>query len=86
MSAVREDKLTNLLALVWALLDQRAVVPEQVLLEELVEVVLRGVFIIIDLDGKLLAEHQGVCEGALYGREPTQHHCHEGVKSGKICA
>ncbi len=65
MSAVRENEFANLLALVWALLDQGAVVPEQVLLEELVKVVLWGVLIIIDLDGELLAEHEGVCEGAL---------------------
>ena len=67
MGAVRENELANLLALVWALFDQRAIVSEQVLLEKLVKVVLWGVLVIVDLDGKLLAEHKGVCEGALNG-------------------
>jgi hypothetical protein len=81
MGAVRVNQLTDLLALIWALLDERAVVSEKVLLEEFVEIVLGGIIIVIDLDGELLAEHESVCEGALHWGQSAQHHCHEGVES-----
>ena len=54
MSTVSEDQLTDLLTLVGTLLDQRAIVPEEMLGEKFVEVVLRGVLVFIDLDSELL--------------------------------
>ena len=60
-----KDELADLLALVRALLDERAVVSEQVLGEELVEFVPRCILILVNLYCKLLAEHESVCETAI---------------------
>ena len=62
MLGVAINKLANVLALVGALFDDVAVVLEQVVDEELVEVSGRGVMILINLPRQGLAEDQGVHE------------------------
>lgn len=84
MSTVSEDQLTDLLTLVGTLLDQRAIVPEEMLGEKFVEVVLRGVLVFIDLDSELLAEHECVGEGAFNRGQSAKHHGHESVESGQV--
>lgn len=62
MLSVAINQLANVLALVGALLDDMAVVLEQVVDEELVKVCGRGVMILINLSRQGLAEDQGVHE------------------------
>lgn len=61
---VAEDKLTHVLALIWALLYNVAVVLEKVVYEEFIEFSMGAVGILIDLSGKSLAEDEGVDEAA----------------------
>ena len=68
------DQLTDLLALVRAFLYEAAIVAEEMLGEELVELVGWGLLVLINLHGELLAEHEGVREGAFDWAEPAQHH------------
>ena len=84
MSAVSEDQLTDLLALVGTLFDQRAIVPEEMLGEEFVEVVYGGVLVFIDLDSELLAEHERIRKGTFHRGQPPQHHRHESVESCQV--
>ena len=71
VGTVGVDQLTDLLALVGALLDEATVVAEEVLREELVELVAWGLLVLVDLHGELLAEHEGVREGAFDWAEPA---------------
>ena len=80
MSTVSKDKLTDLLTLVWTLLDQRTVVAEQVLAEKFVEFIAGCVLIFVDFHSKLLAEHERICETSIDRREASQHHSEEGVE------
>jgi len=78
VGAVSVDKLTDLLALVWAFLDQCAVGSEQVLLEELAELGgIRILFIVKSLD-KLFAMQQSVSESSINRRQTSQHNSQEG--------
>ena len=63
---VSVDDFTDLLSLVRALTDQRAVTPEQVLGEELKEVSLRTVFVFVDTGNQNLSEEQSVGESTIY--------------------
>lgn len=62
MLSVAINQLANVLALVRALFNDVAVVLEQMVDEELVEVSSRGVMVLIDLSRQGLAEDQGVHE------------------------
>ena len=62
MLGVAINKLAYVLALVGALLNDVAVVLEQVVDEELVKVSCRGVMVLINLSRQGLAEDQGVHE------------------------
>ena len=62
MLSVAINQLAYVLALVGALLDDVAVILEQVVDEELVKVCGRGVMILINLSRQGLAEDQGVHE------------------------
>ena len=64
MLGVAINKLAYVLALVGALLNDVAVVLEQVVDEELVEVTGRGVMVFIDLSRQGLTEDQGVHEAS----------------------
>lgn len=62
MLSVAINKLANILTLVWALLNDVAVVLEQMVDEELVKVSCRRVMILIYLSRQGLTEDQGVHE------------------------
>ena len=62
MLGVAINQLANVLTLVRALLNDVAVVLEQMVDEELVEVSSRGVMVLIDLSRQGLTEDQGVHE------------------------
>ena len=62
MLSVAINQLANILTLVRALLNDVAVVLEQMVDEELVEVSGRGVMVLIDLSRQGLTEDQGVHE------------------------
>jgi hypothetical protein len=64
MLSVAINQLANVLTLVRALFNDVAVVLEQVVDEELVEVTGRGVMVFIDLSRQGLTEDQGVNEAS----------------------
>lgn len=64
MLSVAINQLANVLTLVRALLNDVAVVLEQMVDEELVEVTGRRVMILIDLSRQGLTENQGVHEAS----------------------
>lgn len=74
MLSVAIDKLTYILTLVRALFDDVAVVLEQVVDEELVEVSCRGVMVLIDLSCQGLAEDQSVHKTARNWLQLSQEH------------
>ena len=80
MSAVSEDELAYLLALVRALLGQLAVALEEVLREELGELGTWALRVLIDLVSQELAEEQGVGEATIDGVQSLQESHQEGVE------
>lgn len=61
---VTEDELTHVLAFIGALLDNEAVVLEEVVYEEFIEFSVGTVRVLIDLASEGLAEDQGVHKAA----------------------
>jgi hypothetical protein len=74
MLSVGENQLTHVLTLVWALLYYMAIVLEQMVDEEFVEITMRAVGVFVDLSRKGLAKDQGIHEAARDRLElPEQH-------------
>ena len=67
MSTVSIDQLTDLLTLIRALFDKRAVVAEQMLAEKFVEFVSGRFLVLIDFHCQLLAEHKSVRKATIDG-------------------
>jgi hypothetical protein len=78
---VTEDELAHVLSLVRALLDDEAVVLEEVVYEEFVELGVRAVRVLVDLAGEGLAEDQGVHEAARDWLKLPQQHQQVGVEN-----
>lgn len=74
MLCVRIYEFTNVLTFVGALLDDGAVVLEQMVDEELVELFSWTLSVLIDLSGQGLAEEESVGETALDWRELLKQH------------
>jgi hypothetical protein len=82
VSGMGIDQLTDLLSLIWALFNHLAVVFEEVPNEEFVEIrSCRVLFaILVNLDGKHLAEDQRVSKCVLYRRQSAQDHRQECIE------
>lgn len=84
MLSVAINELANVLTLVRALLNDVAVVLEQMVDEKFVEVSCRGVMVFINLSRQGLTEDQGVHEASCDRLELSQQHQKIGVKNCKF--
>ena len=82
MLSVTEYQLTHVLTLIGALLDNEAIVLEEVVYEEFIEFGVRTVRVLIDLPGERLAEDQGVHEAPRDRLQLPQQHQQVGVEHG----